>query len=150
MNNSIAIIILLGFICALIVFILAIIKHSRTKSNNLRKISEDLCKILDKNTDEKIMLFTDDKNFVELNTQINRILDERQKMKADYRRSQLFTKRMLSNISHDIRTPMTVIQGYIEIMLTDDKNDIETLKKIEAKTIQVTELTDFLYYIKTI
>ena len=62
------------------------------------------------------MIFTDNKVLVELAEQINRMLENRQKIKVEYRRSEMASKRMLSNISHDIKTPMTVILGYLEIM----------------------------------
>lgn len=48
---------------------------------------------------------------------------------------------MLSNISHDIKTPLTVILGYLEMMrLADGQN--EELRKVEAKAGQVMELID--------
>ena len=62
------------------------------------------------------MMFTDEQALMELLVQINRLLENQRKMKVDYRRSQISAKKMLSNISHDIKTPMTVILGYLEIM----------------------------------
>lgn len=46
---------------------------------------------------------------------------------------------MLANISHDIKTPLTVILGYLEIMRLGDAED-EMLRKVEAKAKQVMEL----------
>lgn len=46
---------------------------------------------------------------------------------------------MLSNISHDIKTPMTVILGYLEIMRLNHADD-NTLQKVETKAVQVIEL----------
>lgn len=71
--------------------------------------------------------------------QINRVLLYRQKIKTDYRRQELHTKKMLANISHDIKTPLTVILGYLEIMRMENAED-ETLRKVEAKAKQVMEL----------
>lgn len=38
-------------------------------------------------------------------------------------------KRMLSNISHDIRTPLTVILGYLEIMQAQSEIEDKTEKE---------------------
>lgn len=46
---------------------------------------------------------------------------------------------MLSNISHDIKTPLTVILGYLEIMRLNNPDD-EMLRKTEAKAKQVMEM----------
>ena len=46
---------------------------------------------------------------------------------------------MLANISHDIKTPLTVILGYLEILRLGNADD-EMLKKVESKAKQVMDL----------
>ncbi len=87
------------------------------------------------------MVFTDDKALTELCGQINLLLLDRQKMKADFRKQEIASKKILSNISHDIKTPLTVILGYLEIMRLRDCEDV-TLQKVEAKAKQVMDLID--------
>lgn len=106
----------------------------------LNGISQKLEEILDTNSDEKVMVFTDNPSLISLATQINRLLVDRQKVRADYRRSELASKRMLSNISHDIKTPMTVILGYLEIMWVNGDPRQEMLGKVEATAHRVMEL----------
>lgn len=107
----------------------------------LKEITEKLSEILEQDTDEQIMVFTDDKVLMELCGQMNLLLLDRQKMKADFRKQEIASKKMLSNISHDIKTPLTVILGYLEIMRLRDCEDV-TLQKVEAKAKQVMELID--------
>lgn len=107
----------------------------------LKEITEKLSEILEQDTDEQIMVFTDDKVLMELCGQMNLLLLDRQKMKADFRKQEIASKKMLSNISHDIKTPLTVILGYLEIMCLRDCEDV-TLQKVEAKAKQVMELID--------
>ena len=106
----------------------------------LNGISQKLEEILDTDSDEKVMVFTDNPSLISLATQINRLLVDRQKVRADYRRSELASKRMLSNISHDIKTPMTVILGYLEIMRVNGDPSQEMLGKVEVTAHRVMEL----------
>ncbi len=105
----------------------------------IRKINEKLEEISETNSDEKVMIFTDNPVLMELGSQINRLLIDRQKIKADYKKTEISSKKMLSNISHDIKTPLTVILGYLEIMRLDHAED-EMLRRTEAKAKQVMEM----------
>lgn len=114
---------------------------NRGTQAKLREITAKLSDILEADTDEQVMVFTDDKTLKELCGQINLLLLDRQKMKADFRKQEIASKKMLSNISHDIKTPLTVILGYLEIMRLSDCENV-TLQKVETKAKQVMELID--------
>ena len=75
---------------------------------------------------------------------INQLLDAKQKTNADHAKVEISMRKMLSNISHDLKTPLTVILGYTE-MLNKDKtiNEEEQqilLEKVHVKTLEVMEL----------
>lgn len=133
------------FFLAVIILILILVAvyqqfvFNRGIQAKIRRINEKLEKISETGSDEKIMVFTDNPVLMELGAQINRLLTERQKMKADFKREEISSKKMLANISHDIKTPLTVILGYLEIMRMDNKAD-EVLKKVETKAKQVMDL----------
>ena len=103
-------------------------------------MAEELKEILDKNEDTYLMVFTNHKELMILAAQINRLLEESSKAKADFYRSEMASKRMLSNISHDIKTPMTVVLGYLEIMRLQGVFDREMLEKTEQKARNMLEL----------
>ena len=108
------------FLVLTIIMLLLIIMYQRfvfTRGiqTKLKQISEKLEEILETGSDEKVMVFTDNKVLMELGGQINRLLIDRQKIKADFKREEISSKKMLANISHDIKTPLTVILGYLEI-----------------------------------
>jgi len=104
-----------------------------------RKISQKLSEILETDSEEKLMEFTEDRELIEVMAQINSLLIDRQKIQVDYKKEQMASKKMLSNISHDIKTPLTVILGYLEIMRLNNQQD-EMLYKVEIKTKQVLEM----------
>ncbi len=100
----------------------------------------ELKKILDEDRDSYLMVFTDQKELMGLAAQINRLLEKHLKTKADFNRSEIASKRMLSNISHDIKTPMTVVLGYLEIMRLQGGGDVVMVEKAEQKAQHVMEL----------
>ncbi len=109
------------------------------RDKKLQPVHQKLKEIIDNDSEERIHIFTNNKELIKLSAQINRLLDTHQKVKADYRRSLLASKKMLSNISHDIKTPMTVLLGYLEIMQLQGVTD-ELLQKTQQKAESVMEL----------
>lgn len=105
----------------------------------IKRMNKKLEEILETGSDEKVMVFTDNPVLMELGGQINRLLIDRQKIRADFKREEISSKKMLVNISHDIKTPLTVILGYLEIMRLNHA-DNEMLKKVETKANQVMNL----------
>lgn len=130
-------------ICIIIILLfLVFYQHFLIRQGIKKKLLETARKlgdILENDSDEKVMVFTDDKALMDVLGEINRLLDDRQKRKADYKREKAASRKMLSNISHDMKTPLTVILGYLEILRLENPED-EALKKTEAKAKQVMEL----------
>lgn len=132
------------FLTLCIVFLICVVLYQQFVFRSgiqakLRKISMKLNEIIDTDSDERIMVFTENKELIELAAQINHLLENHLKVKVDYRRSEIASKKMLANISHDIKTPMTVILGYLEIMQLNGSTS-EMLKKTEQKAQNVMEL----------
>lgn len=108
----------------------------------LLQISQELAGAVDSDSEEKVMVFTDSRAVQELCAQINRLLDRHQRMLADYRRSEISSKKMLSNISHDIKTPLTVILGYLEIIRLNGGEQRELIDKVETRAKAVSDLVE--------
>lgn len=108
----------------------------------LLQISQELAGAVDSDSEEKVMVFTDSRAMQELCAQINRLLDRHQRMLADYRRSEISSKKMLSNISHDIKTPLTVILGYLEIIRLNGGEQRELIDKVETRAKAVSDLVE--------
>ncbi len=133
------------FLSLCVVFLICVVLYQQFAFRTgiqaeLKKISGKLKEISDTDSDERIMVFTGNKELMELAAQINRLLENHLKTKADYRRTEIASKKMLSNISHDIKTPMTVILGYLEMMRINGTGSDEMLRKTEQKAQNVMEL----------
>lgn len=144
--NQELLILILSLAVALLVCIVLYQHHAfRTGiQKELREIQRSLKDILEQNRDEQLFIFTAKKELMELAAQINRILENSRELKADFRRLELSSRKMLSNISHDLKTPLTVLSGYLEITRLNAENgqkiEPEMLRKAEQKARSISEL----------
>ena len=143
MNEGI-IILILSIVAAVLAGIICYQQFAFRKGikAQLLQISQELAGAVDSDSEEKVMVFTDSRAMQELCAQINRLLDRHQRMLADYRRSEISSKKMLSNISHDIKTPLTVILGYLEIIRLNGGEQRELIDKVEARAKAVSDLVE--------
>lgn len=140
--NSTIIIVFLSMLTGFLLFIVVYqqLGQQAGMRRSLREISGKLQEIMETGSDERVYVFTEEKELQELAAQLNGLLERHLKVKADYRRSEIASKKMLSNISHDIKTPMTVILGYLEILRLKSGTPDEMLLKAECKAKEVMEL----------
>ncbi len=143
MNEGI-IILILSIVAAVLAGIICYQQFAFRKGikAQLLQISQELAGAVDSDSEEKVMVFTDSRAMQELCAQINRLLDRHQRMLADYRRSEISSKKMLSNISHDIKTPLTVILGYLEIIRLNGGEQKELIDKVETRAKAVSDLVE--------
>ena len=137
-------IVLFIVIIILITIIIIQYKSRREISNNLKYIENKLKTIISESNNQKLLVITEDKELQELLVVINNLLDFSQKVFADYRKKEMSMSKMLSNISHDLKTPLTVVLGYIETIKLDEdisKEEREILlSKVHKKTLEVIDL----------
>ncbi|MEK5080916.1 HAMP domain-containing sensor histidine kinase [Solibacillus sp. FSL W7-1436] len=86
----------------------------------IRRVTEQLQERSTLGIDRKISLAFFDNDLEKLAEEINVQIDETKKADAQKRRTENELKQAISNISHDIRTPMTSILGYIQFLEDDN------------------------------
>ena len=80
---------------------------------------------------------------------LNKELQNLRKEKLEYQNGNQELKKIVTNISHDIRTPLTAIQGYIDLLKKNTEKQEEYIQIIEKKTEELTLLTDQLFDFST-
>lgn len=132
--------------------LLFIVQYCRYKNQkkNIAEITKQLDRILSEDSGEKVMAFTDSSEITDLICQTNRMLEDRQKVKTDYKKAEIASKKMLSNVSHDIKTPLTVILGYLEILENQSEENNTALIKIQKKASQLMELINEFFTLSKI
>lgn len=123
---------LVGGLIILIAFFLAYIFFMKKE---VRNISNQLNEYNDFKTRKKIDVNLINKEIESLGESINRHIEISNELKLNEIKSKEELKEMIANISHDLRTPLTSILGYVQMLkkrCNDDKN-MEYLDRVENK-----------------
>ncbi|WP_446671642.1 sensor histidine kinase [Paenibacillus wuxiensis] len=134
-------------ICMVILLIVVYTQHANHSRRNrqLTEIQKKLEQIHRTQSAEKLLLFTDDKKIIGVIEQINELLVDHEKALANYAKTEIAMRKMISNISHDLKTPLTVVLGYLETLnlsserISDEERN-RLLTRVHGKTVEVIEL----------
>ncbi|MCW6075256.1 HAMP domain-containing histidine kinase [Clostridium sporogenes] len=114
-------------IIIIILFILLLNERIKTK-----RITAKLKNILKENSRERIKFYNLSGNKKELVRGMNIFLDEYESISIDNKNYKDHHQKMISNISHDIRTPLTALMGYVDLL---SDNSITKEKREEYVSI---------------
>ncbi|AZV44854.1 sensor histidine kinase [Peribacillus asahii] len=135
---------LVFLLAASLIFNIYLVQHQRVANQEITYIEKKVQSIIDQQTDENVLLYTSNSQMKSLLIQINRLLEHNQKTVANFHSVERSMRKMLSNISHDLKTPLTVILGYIEIILHDktinQEKEKSLLQTVHLKAEEVLEL----------
>lgn len=105
--------IVVGVLSILIILLVAYIIFSQLQ---LRNINRQLTKRLIEHTRQPISLELINKELSTLAVNINKCLKAEEILRLDSIREEKHFKEMIANISHDLRTPLTAIKGYQQLI----------------------------------
>ena len=111
---------------------------------SIREIADGFAGKIETDTNTLIDVSTGDKDIVMLAEKLNHGLRELRKEHLQYHQGNAELKTAITNISHDLRTPLTAICGYLDMLdKTDDKEKqaryIEIMKERSGMMKQLTE-----------
>ena len=132
------------FSILLLICITLILKICSIKKS-IKEIQKSVENIL--NTDTNNLILISDASVKKLAIFLNKELKEMRKQKLQYEYGNQELKRNITNVSHDLRTPLTAIKGYIELLKEESltQNGRKYISVINRKTEELTELTEQLF-----
>lgn len=134
-------------IAFLSVLIAALIINIISLKRAIKEIEESLSEKLTTDTNTLIDISSNDKRIRSLAGTLNRELAVFRKEKLRYMNGNNELKNSVTNISHDLRTPLTAICGYIELLEREEKTkEAETYLDIIKKRAEfMVKLTEELF-----
>ena len=141
-----------AIVVALILFIISVCLYgvwtAQRIKNPLKKINDALGKITEGDYEEKLKL-DQAKEFVLISNTINFLIDKLKASNEENKKLEESKTRMLIDLSHDIKTPITTIRGFSAALnegLIEDSDQIKRYHKtIYKKSERVAELVDDLF-----
>ena len=132
-------------ILAVVIVILAI------KIRMMQKSMDEICACvsehLSSDTNQLITVSSSDKHVRHLASEIARQLTELRHLRRQYINGDRELKEAVTNISHDLRTPLTAICGYLELLESEETTDNTRryVEQIANRTEALKALTDELF-----
>ncbi len=112
-----------------------------------REIGEKLSEKLSTDTNTLIDISSNDKDLRALAADLNRQLAALRREHLRYTQGDTELKTAITNISHDLRTPLTAIRGYLDLLENEalPENAKRRLEIIRERTAAMTALTEELF-----
>ena len=137
MSIFIIVLIVIVIYCAIKIFLLR---------KSIKEIRFNLNRILVSNTNNLISISSTDRELINLTNDLNVELEKLREERLQYENGNQELKHSITNISHDLRTPLTAISCYVDLL----KEEILTKKQgryiniINDKTNELVNLTEQL------
>ena len=144
---------LLFFIISMILLVLYFKEHNKNKKieRDYKYINARLLDIINNSENNYILIPSDIKVVKETAKGINNLLEKFNDSQIDYNRNQKVILQIFTNISHDLRTPITVLKGYIEMLyLQSQKEDLPpaihaTIEKMQRNSQELVHSVNNLF-----
>ena len=111
-----------GVLVILLVVIIILSVKIYLLKRSAKEISREFADRLQTDTNTVIGISSGDKDMRELADSINKQLKILRKEHLRFRQGDFELKNAVTNISHDLRTPLTAISGYLELLKREEKS----------------------------
>ena len=140
-------IVLYSVIVVLSILVITLVLRVVTTNIEIRNIIRDLEDITEKDTNILLTTSSGDKSIKSLVDSLNKELKKLLSIKREYSKGVFDVKNSAEKIAHDIRTPLTVIKGYVDLLEEEDLSEEgkKCLEIIKGRTRYMKEMTDELF-----
>lgn len=137
--------IIICFLLAIAVIVLLIKIYLMKKSAG--EIAEKLSEKLSEDTNTLIDISSGDGDMRALAERLNAELKQLREERRRFQHGDTELKEAVTNISHDLRTPLTAVFGYLDLLEREEKSDTadQYLGQIRGRTEAMKQLTEELF-----
>ena len=140
-------IVLYSVIVVLSILVITLLIRVVTTNIELKNITRELKEITEKDTNLLLSTSSGDKSIKILVDSLNKELKKLLSLKREYSKGIFDVKKSAENIAHDIRTPLTAIKGYVDLLEEEELSEEgrKYLDIIRGRTQYLKSLTDELF-----
>jgi len=140
------------FLAILLINSFTFVNYLRNRADNLATIRN--LKYFRETLKTQKVLVHRDSDISELIMEVNHLLDAYETLKAEKQIQGERSKQLLSNLSHDIRTPLTSIIGYVDALndgvITSEEEFKDFIEILSMKSKNLKHLTDQIFNVARI
>ncbi len=141
---------LILIIIILLLLIVWIFYKYTSQSKQLIVLKDTISDVIKHKSQNKIMLNTEHASVRQLLVEVNHLYEQKVNAELKVKAQEEANRKMLANISHDLKTPLTVILGYAELLQQNTSElDRETINekvcKIEKNAKDVLKVIDIFF-----
>lgn len=122
---------IIGLLLAILIIVIINLILSKRE---IKKLTLDLRRLNKEKKIEKLRLGVPNKNIENLVIEINKLIDDKKEKESIYKEKDVELRDAIANMSHDLRTPLTSIMGYVYLL--NDENLKEDEKREYLKIIE--------------
>ncbi len=129
-------------ICIIVLALLAVILLVRliVIKMNIRTVRDELKKTKDDDYNRQMRVTLMDRDVESLTAEFNRNLEYQKELKMEAEKSRRQLEQSISDIAHDLRTPLTVVKGNLQMLekeeLSDKGREYLSISRKKAETLK--------------
>ena len=127
----------------LCVIIILLLHHNLSNKKKIQEIVKVLDDIYSGNLDRRLIV-DENSEIGSLVYKINEIVIKDKNKLAEFNKAEKAYKKLVTSLSHDIRTPLSALIGYLEVLEKDSMSYVEQLKFIRIAKEKALNLSDYI------
>lgn len=109
-----------SMIVVLLLVIIILIAYILILKKELKKQAKELRLTRQQSYNKQLSIALVDKDLTNLATELNYNLDYQKRLKLEQEQAEIAMKQSISDIAHDLRTPLTVIKGNLQLLAKEE------------------------------
>ncbi|ABX40748.1 sensor histidine kinase [Lachnoclostridium phytofermentans] len=130
-------------LCIAVGYFIAVLQYKK----QIRTWNQNLSFILSNNSNMRLEQLVPSKDVSKLLDLLNELMQRHRKLKVEYEVKDEAFKQLITNLSHDIRTPLTSLDGYFQLLTKAKEPEVREhyITIIEGRIRQLSEMLDQLF-----
>lgn len=129
----------------LTIFCLGLLLWILRMKKQLRSIKEELEATRDKSYNRQLQVDLFDRDLTDMTAELNRNLDYQKQLKVETEKAEKAIRQSVSDIAHDLRTPLTVVKGNLQMLRMEESLSEKGKQYVEVcaqKADEIREMAD--------